>query len=205
MRAILSAVLLLAACEPDIAPGSYLCGPEQLCPEGLACNGSVDPNGDGKDNQCVVPSAAKPFECGSRNNEVPGDDAPATAQSLGELACVSLVRETRGCLPAGDVGDFYTFTVAAGCTNVRVNASVVYPVAWQELVLQLGKVGESPVTIDTPCAASRAADEGDAVSCLQAPVAPGTYTLGVIPAGTGNCDNECRFNRYGLAVQVTTI
>jgi len=205
MRVVIASVLLLAACEPDIASGSYLCGPEQLCPEGLACQGSVDPNGDGKDNQCVVPSAVKPFECGSRHNEVPGDDAPATAQSLGELTCVSLVRETRGCLPAGDVGDFYTFKVMDGCTGVRVDASVVYPVAWQELVLQLGKVGESPVTIDTPCEAYRAPADGNAVSCLRAPVEPGTYTLGVIPSGTGTCDNECRFNRYGLAVQVTTL
>ena len=124
MRAAMISILFVAACEPSIAPGTYLCGPEQLCPEGLKCNGGVDPAGDGADNLCVSPSKAMPFECGARNNEVPGDDAPATAQSLGDLSCVSLVRETRGCLPAGDVGDFYTFRVVDGCTDVRVRASI---------------------------------------------------------------------------------
>jgi len=135
---------------------------------------------------------------------VPGDDTPATAQGLGDMACVSLVRETRGCLPLGDIGDFYTFRVVDGCTNVKVQASIVYPVAFQSLTMQLGKAGETPVTLETPCAASRAHDEGEAVACLEAPVAPGSYVLSVIPDGTGQCDNACKFNRYGLAVQVTT-
>lgn len=194
MRAAIACVLFAAACNPDIAPGTYLCGPEELCPEGLACNGP--------DNVCVAPSKQQAFEC-EKNTDVPGDDAPATAQDLGELACISLVRETRGCLPEGDTSDFFTFKVADGCTGVHVLASVVYPVAFQSLTFQLGKLGESPVTMETPCGANRATSEGDAVTCLDAPVSPGTYALGVIPDGTGTCGGTCKFNRYGLAVQVT--
>lgn len=195
MRA-LPFILLLAACEPEVAPGTYLCGPEELCPEGMVCNGP--------DNVCVHPTKQQAFACTNENKDVPGDDGPATAQVLGEMACVSLVRETRGCLPIGDVGDYYTFRVVDGCTSTKVLAGVVYPIAFQSLTMQLGKLGETPVTIDSPCAASRPHDVGDAVACLEAPVGPGTYVLGVIPDGTGQCDGQCKFNRYGLAVQVTT-
>jgi hypothetical protein len=194
MRA-LAILLLLAACDPDIAPGAYMCGPEEACPDGLACNRP--------DNLCVAPTAVKPFACGAANEEIPGDDAPATAQNLGELACISLVRGTRGCLPAGDVGDFYSFRVADGCTNVKVQASVVFPIAFESLALQLAKAGEAPVAITSACAANRATDEGEIVRCLEAPVDPGTYALGVVPDGTGDCDRACAFNRYGFAVQVT--
>ena len=45
--------ILLVACTPTITPGSYLCGPEQLCPEGQACNGP--------DNVCVRAPNAQPF------------------------------------------------------------------------------------------------------------------------------------------------
>jgi hypothetical protein len=204
MRAAFAALLFCAACEPSIASGTYLCGPEELCPEGLKCNRGVVGGTDEAHQVCVSPGTAKPFECGDKNSDVPGDDAPATAQSLGDMQCVSLVAQRKGCLPAGDVGDFYTFRVADGCTNTKVQASVVFPLAWQSLVMQIGKLGETPVTVDTPCSGVRPSNEGEAVACLTAPVEPGTYAIGVIPDGTGNCGNECRFNRYGIAVQVTT-
>ena len=196
MRALCSfAFITLAACAPDIAPGTYYCGPERLCPEGLACNGP--------DGLCVTESRAQPFACGAENQEVPGDDAPATAQSLGELSCLSLVRETSGCLPDGDVGDFYTFRIAANCTTASFKASVVYPIAFQRLVLQIAKVGETPTTIDGDCP-PRSMDSGDVASCLETTVSAGEYVLGIVPDGTGNCDGTCMHNRYGLAVQVTT-
>lgn len=194
MRAAILTFVLVAACTPEIAPGTYLCGPEQFCPDDLACNGPT--------NICVTASVAQPFACGDKNKDVPGDDAPATAQSLGDMSCVSLVRETAGCLPAGDVGDFYTFRVAANCASARLKAAIVYPVAFQRLVLQLSKVGETPVTIDTECSPPRRTDAGDSVSCLDAPIATGDYVLGVVSDGTGDCDGACKYNRYNLGVQV---
>jgi hypothetical protein len=194
MRAVFATLLFVTACSADIAPGTYLCGPEELCPDGLVCNGV--------DNICVNSSKQQPFTCADFN-EIPGDDAPATAQDIGELPCVSLVRETKGCLPAGDVGDFYTFRVAAGCTSARISASVVYPIAFQSLTMQLGKAGETPTTIDKACPSSRAVPEGDGAACLDAPVTSGTWVLGVIPDGTGTCDGECKYNRYGFAMQIS--
>jgi hypothetical protein len=195
MRAVF-AMLLFAACSPDIAPGTYLCGPEEQCPDDMKCDRATA--------ICVSPNNAEPFSCGDRNVDEPSNETPATAQSIGDLACTSLVAEARSCLPAGDTGDFYTFRVLDGCTTARLRASVVFPLAFQRLVLQLGKQGETPATMDTQCPTNRTADDGNDVSCLDAQVAPGTYVLGVVPDGTGNCDNECRFNRYQVALQVTS-
>ena len=194
MRAAL-ALVLFAACTPDIAPGAYLCGPDSQCPDDLVCSGTT--------NICVTSVSAQPFACGDMFDEVPGDDAPASAQSLGELTCISLVREQKGCLPDGDVGDFYEFRVAANCTNARLRASVVYPLAFQHLVLQLGKIGETPMTIDSACPVSRP-DAGDDVSCLDTTVSAGSYIISVVPDGTGDCDGACKHNRYSLGVQVAT-
>lgn len=192
MRAIF-ALAFLAACSPEVAPGTYFCGPEELCPDGLACDRTT----------AVCENKPKEFTCGDRNVDTPGDDTPATAQSFGDLQCVSLVLERKSCLPLGDSGDVYTFTVAANCTTSRVRAGVTFPVAFQHLSLQLGKLGETPKTIDMPCANDSIADGNDA-TCLDEAIGPGTYVLGVIPDGTGTCDNECRFNRYSVSVQIVT-
>lgn len=190
MRASL-ALVLFAACSPEVAPGAYFCGPEESCPDGLACDRAT----------AVCQNQPKEFACGSANPDVPGDDSPATAQSFGELQCVSLPQERKSCLPLGDTGDFFTFTVAANCTASRVKAGVTYPVAFEHVVLQLGKQGEMPRTIDDPCPNDSITDGFDA-TCLDEAVGPGTYVLGVVPDGTGTCDNECRFNRYNVFVQI---
>jgi hypothetical protein len=196
MRVIVIASLaFVAACDPTIASGAYQCGPEQSCPDGFACNGV--------DGLCVTPASAKPFVCGAMYSDVAGDDTPATARTLGELACISPVAEERNCLPMGDTGDFYTFTVADGCSS-KVVASVLHPIAWQHLVLQLGKVGETPVTVESKCPTVRDIDDPLTASCLEAPVEPGTYVLGVIADGTADCDGDCKFNRYTLGVQLSS-
>lgn len=196
MRAsILGLVLALAACTPEVAPGVYLCGPEQLCPEGQACNGP--------DNVCVLDTQARPFACGTFPDQ-PGDDQPATAQDLGELPCVSVLRENPGCLPAGDTGDFYRFTVADGCTAVAVTSAVTFPIAFQPVELQLAANG-TLMTIDTPCSSSRPIEEGEETRCLEMTLAPGeTYEIGAVPTGADNCDNECAYNRYNLTLQLGT-
>lgn len=190
MRAL--AFVLFAACSPEIAPGTYFCGPEELCPDDLACDRTT----------ALCESRPKEFACGAANPDQAGDDSLATAQSLGELPCVSLIQERKSCLPAGDTVDYYTFTVAAACTAARVKAVVTYPIAFQRLVLQLGTGSEAPVTIDSPCPNGLEVN-GNTRSCLDAPVGPGTYAIAVVSDGTGTCDNECRFSRYSLGIQIT--
>lgn len=188
--------LLVAACTPDIAPGSYLCGPEQLCPEGQSCNGP--------DNVCVVTSAAMPFAC-ETDLDPPGDDAPATAQPLGALDCVSALRVTKGCMSAGDVADWYQFDVPASCVTVQVEATLAFPIAYETLDLQLStNLGPGSV-VEGTCPPSRSPDEGEAQRCFEMTVTPGTrYALGVVPDGTGDCDRACAFNRYRLSMQLAT-
>ena len=112
MRTLL--VLLVGACSADIAPGTYFCGPEQLCPEGLTC--------DAVEDICTVPSQAGAFEC-----EIPdrtGDDEPAAGLLLQPaLDCVSGVRELKACLFVDDPGDLTEASVLpAGLPRIAVEA-----------------------------------------------------------------------------------
>ena len=121
-------VLVLGACSPDIASGSYLCGAQELCPPDEACDGVTD--------TCVFTSAAMPFACGS-DTEHAGDDTSATARPIPMLACVSPPYRESGCMPLGDTADWYKLATPASCTAVEVQARLVYPVAYQGLSLEL--------------------------------------------------------------------
>ena len=199
-------LLVFAACTPEVATGVYACGPDELCPDGLACSRDAV-NKDGEHlvtGLCVAPGAVKQFACGQQHADVANDDSPATARTLGDLDCVSTLREAKSCLPQNDTGDFYTLTVPANCPTGNLRAAVTYPVSWQRLVLQVAKVGETPATVDVKCPGIQDDDNPLAKSCLDAPVSPGNYVIGVIADGTGNCDGDCKFNRYTLGVQITT-
>lgn len=189
------AVPALDACEPSIAPGAYLCGPEALCPEGQAC--------DEPTNLCVLESEAQPFVCG-KSPDSPGDDSVASAHDLGPMACASVVHEQKGCLPSGDPRDLYRFEVPATCSAVRLEASVSFPVAFQHVGFLFGDAGD-PVAVDEPCPASTAAAAGEEVRCFGRSLAPGaTYTLGVEKLGDEDCAGQCRFNRYVFRFRLAT-
>jgi hypothetical protein len=182
------ALLALAACTPDIAPGSYLCGPEGLCPEGQACNGP--------DNICVLESQARPFECGNVDDPA-GDDQPGSGTTIANLSCVSVPTETRGCLRATDGQDFFQFDVPATCTAARVEASLTFPIAFQPLALVLSTAGGAAVPVDAPCPSSAATVAGEEARCFgQAVAAGGHYAFGVVRGEGGDCGGACRDNRY---------
>ncbi|MDQ3367971.1 MAG: hypothetical protein M3680_21305 [Myxococcota bacterium] len=195
MRRALFAIVL-AACTPEIAPGTYLCGPEQLCPEGQACNAP--------DNVCVFESQAQPFSC-DPDLDPPGDDTPATAISVGTLACVSPARELIGCMGEGDRADWHELDVPAACTAVQIEATLAFPIAFEELGLQLSSDGGAGTAVEMPCGTSRAPVEGETLRCFEMTVTPGgRYAIGVVAEGTGTCDGACAFNRYRLRVQLAT-
>jgi len=196
MRRVVLAVVL-AGCAPDIAPGSYLCGPEQLCPEGQACNGP--------DNVCVNEAAVLPFECGMTYADVAGDDTPATGQVQGELPCVSPVRAVHGCLPASDPADFYQFTTPAACVAVEVTATLEYPLAFASLGIQFSTNGAPATAVEMPCPATRTPAEGHANRCFEMTLAPGmAYAIGVNRDDTADCDGACAYNRYLLDFALAT-
>lgn len=191
--------ILLVACTPTITPGSYLCGPEQLCPEGQACNGP--------DNVCVRAPNAQPFACDPEAVDPAGDDAPATGTVVGDLLCVSSVIVMTGCLRAEDPSDWVQFDVPTGCTAVGVTAKVTYPIAFQPLALQIAKGTEAPQQMDTACPSSAELVEGEDERCLDMTLEPGAhYALGIVhdDAANADCDGACRSNRYQLRFQLET-
>jgi len=187
-------VIAVAGCTPEIATGAYFCGPEQSCPTGFVCNGD--------DNRCVTPSNAAPFACGGLDSLEPDNDL-AHAHAVGALACVSPPHNFNGCLAAGDAADWFAFDVPPDCTSVEVNLELSYPLAWEPLAASLTASDGSVIGTDGDC--DEAASPGDDNRCLKVTLTPGShYGMSITAAGGGDCDGDCGFNRYTLAVRLDT-
>jgi len=199
MRAAVVVVLALAAaCTPDIAPGSYLCGPERSCPEDQAC--------DGVTNICVLPSQVQPFACPppGETTEVEPNDDTVNAQLIANLACVSRTAEIVGCARDLDSEDWFLFDAPQGCTAVAVEARLTFPLAFEVLSLEVR--GSTGLTIASggDCAISDA-DDGDEQRCLDVPLTSGSrYALRVARSGVGTCGGACAHNKYTLTLQLKT-
>ncbi|MFN0246113.1 MAG: hypothetical protein ACKV2T_04345 [Kofleriaceae bacterium] len=195
MRALIWIPIALAACAPEITPGTYLCGDEELCPEGQAC--------DGLTNTCVLPSTARPFACGDDIDEVEPNDAFLSAQSFGALECVSNVAEVRGCTPAnGNDEDWFSFAVPTCSSTVRATARIAFPLAYEPLVLELRDVNGSTKTTGDACA-NDDPNDGDTELCFDLAVTGGAqYAIRVAGTGTADCDGACAYNRYTMRMQL---
>jgi hypothetical protein len=194
---IATLVLFLAACSPEITPGTYLCGDEELCPEGQKC--------DGLTNTCELPSAARPFECGDEIDEVEPNDAFQTAQAVGDLECVSRVAEVHGCSRKdGSAEDFYSFTAPSCSTTVRATARIAFPLAFEPLVLELVDANGSTKATADICASDDKKD-GDSEMCIDTPITSNAqYAIRVAGSGTADCDGACAYNRYTLTMQLVS-
>ena len=195
MRAAI-AFVLLAACSPSIAPGSYECGPEELCPEGEACNGP--------DGMCVTAAIAEPFSCASGVGDVePNDTFDTGSNPLGTDVCVTLPAQISGCVNAGDSEDWYVLHVKDTCTAAQIDTRVVFPIAFEPLVVEVRAADGSTVASGTDCAGTSDAF-GDHSTCVKTPVAAGgRYAVRVVRAGVQNCGGECAYNRYTATIQLT--
>lgn len=188
--------LALAACSPEITPGTYLCGDEELCPEGQAC--------DGLSNTCELPSAARPFECGDEIDEVEPNDAFQSAQAVGDLQCVSRVAEVHGCSRKdGSAEDWFSFAVPSCTSTVRATARVTFPLAYEPLVLELRDANGSTKATADVCASDDKHD-GDSELCLDTAVTAGDYAIRVAGSGSADCDGACAYNRYTLTMQLVS-
>lgn len=197
MRALVLVVLAAAACTPDIGSGAYVCGPEQLCPPGQACNGS--------DATCVTASSAQPFACDPAALHEP-DDTPAQGFALPALKCVSAPLPLPGCLAAGDAQNWTVFSAPAGCTAVQIDATLVAPVAFEGVGVQLWDTSAmTQLASDEACPASLPVPSGSVATCLSHVLTPGgTYGLKVVPEGGGDCGGACNYNRYELTMRLDT-
>ena len=175
--------LVIAACTPDISPDAYLCGPEQLCPDGLVCSGS--------NFACENPATVQPFAC----------DAPITETALPPLPCVSGPIAMSSCLPAGATSASFQLTTPANCTSVGVFASVDFPFAFESLDLVVADATGARIGSDGDCAMP--ADGLDS-RCIATTLANSTtYQVEVVPGGN-DCDGDCNYNQYTLSVQLVT-
>lgn len=201
MRALVMCVAL-AACTPDIVSGSYLCGPDSICPEGQACNGTEDEGAGLMAETCVLPSLAQPFKCTPKFDAEP-DNSAAEGYVISNLGCVSAPFTNDGCMPVDDESDWVTFVAPSICTSVGVQARLTFPLAYEELGLELWNVDANMmVAEDKDCPQG---SEGAVRRCLDFTLVPGIkYGVKVKPTGEGACGGNCTYNRYSLSVQLAT-
>jgi hypothetical protein len=193
MRTLAMFVLAATACTPEIVSGSYLCGPNASCPEGLVCNGP--------DHICVSPSLEEGFACEPELETEP-DDTPANAHAIPTADCISTPTSLDSCMPEGDTADWVRFVAPVGCSR-DVDARVSFAIAFQRLGIELWDLDRNEVIAEDGECTTGGLVGGDEQRCLTAPVVGGTsYGIQVVPAGDGNCDGECAFNRYTIKVQL---
>jgi hypothetical protein len=195
-----SALLLctLAACSPDIVPGSYLCGPERLCPDDQVC--------DGVTNICVLPNQAMPFACPPQStmSEIEPNDSGTSAQQISNLACVSRSAELVGCAKDLDGEDWFQFDTPSDCTAVGVTARLTFPLAFEVLALDLRDANGAIIATGEQCPQSEP-DDGDEQRCVEKTLTPGGhYAVRVSRTGESTCDGACAHNRYTLTLALET-
>lgn len=190
---VLLGFLGLGACSPDIASGTYYCGPEELCPEGQVCNGT--------DNICTIPANVQPFTCDFPDRT--GDDVPAQGLPLAGLTCVSGVRELHACLVDGDPGDWFQFDVPDNCNGVQIEARLTFAVAYEPVGIQLATEDGPGIDVETPCTVG-VQDAGLDVRCFKQVVTNGSHhAIGLVHTNTADCDGACAHNRYTLDFQLS--
>jgi hypothetical protein len=196
MRAAVLLSIVLAACTPDVASETYYCGPDAACPEGQLCNGP--------DNVCMLPSSASAFACTPKIATEP-DDSAAQAHALPTLACPSIPFVDENCMLEGDTEDWVKFVGPSGCAGaVQVDASVAFPIAFERIAIELWDI-DSMTKLAEDEACDQDAQAGEEGRCVTHELVAGkNYGIKVRPAGDGNCDGGCRYNRYRLGVRLTT-
>jgi len=186
------------ACAPDIAPGSYLCGPERSCPDDQACDGAT--------NICVLPSQVQPFACPSalETTELEPNDDPNNAQLIANLACVSRTAEIVGCARDLDGEDWFVLDVPVGCTAVALEARLTFPLAFEVLSLEVRDRAGVTISTGGDCAIAEP-DDGDEQRCVDVPLASGArYAIRIARSGDGACGGACAHNKYTLTLQLKT-
>ena len=198
MRTILLIAVLasVAACSPDIASGSYLCGPEGDCPEGQACNGD--------DNICVLAGAAKPFSCTAKMPTEP-DDTAAQGFVLPNMTCVSVPFVNQNCMLQGDTEDWVAVSGSDG-----VHGSPGDQRASRFRSRSSGSASSSGTSTRwrrsprTRRARRKARQATRSAASTSRSTRGVNYGIKTHPAGDGTCDGQCAYNRYTLSVQLAT-
>lgn len=194
---LLVALVLCGACAPEIARGSYYCGPEMLCPPELSC--------DLVTYTCESTSAARPFECPDNSEDGEPNDADAAATDLGSVQCGNiLVSQLMGCIASGEDVDYIAFDHLSECNgdDPHLDLALRYPYATAPLGLELVDEAGQVVAegeISTPSGDST----GHEWVTLEADIEPGRYYIRIqIAPDAPDCDGDCRHNQYRLDISL---
>ena len=191
----LALAVALSACQPEIGPDTYFCGPERFCPPDLACD-------DGSFT-CVNSNSVDPFECpegsqGREPNDVQGD-----ADALGDLVCGAVVANLEGCIIAGDDADLYRIDNPTSCAGSRPHLEVKlrYPVATAVLVVEVLDDQGNVLATGEVCTPEPNFSGRDHACLELIPEQGASYFLRVRVADDApDCDGACRHNQYRLDV-----
>lgn len=182
--------LVLAGCAAEIPSGSYLCGPDDACPDGQVC--------DAPTQRCVAPGLETKFLCDP--TEQHDDATPATATSLGTVGYSASPRTAQGCLDVTDGEDWFSVTSTTDCDPLALHVALTYPGMYAALTLVVADHLGNTLANDQ---GEPDATPGDVTLKADIGVHVGeTWTIQLKPLVHDNCFN-CTDNRYSLSVAFT--
>jgi hypothetical protein len=192
---VLGVAAVLAGCSPDIANGTYFCGPERFCPPGQEC--------DDNRHICDSPRLVSRFECPAGTELFEPNDTLESAEDAGDLTCGNqLFEERHGCVAsAGDV-DLFTFAFHGPCLGDDPHLAVRlrFPIALVPLTIELLDESGRVIGEGQLCTPSGDVTGTDRL-CIDMPLESGQYYLRVRSAPDGpDCAGDCHHNRYTLDV-----
>ena len=199
MRRLLLAVsvMALAACTPDIAEGSYFCGPQLACPGDLACSDLTE--------LCVDPARTQTFVCPNGANAHEPDDDLAHAQMLTGVCFVDALVDT-GCLPTQSDVDYALLSTPSSCgARIRVTVNLTDSIAFESPQITLLDNDNPTTAMSAPCTPNDAL-MSNATDCSAIDVDGGDHVSIRVdfPADAPSCQGACAFNRYELRILLNT-
>lgn len=187
-------MMSVGACQPDIGPGTYYCGPERLCPPDLRC--------DDTSFSCVNEISVDPFVCPEASQDSEPDDGEATAIALGDLVCGAVLTNSEGCISGSDAADYYRFDNPTTCngSNPHLELKLRFPVATVPLTVEVLDDAGQVVATGEPCTPEPNFSGRDHM-CLELVPSQAAYYIRVRVADDApDCDGDCRHNQYLLDV-----
>ena len=189
------AAAALAGCSPDIANGTYFCGPERFCPPDQECD---DPSWI-----CESPSLARGFECPAGTEAAEPNDTLEAAEHAGTLTCGNqLFEERNGCVADAGDEDLFSFDFEGPCVgdDPHLEVRLRFPIALVPLTIDLLDADGEVVAEGEPCTPPGDVTGTDRL-CIDAPVETGRYFLRIRSVSGGpDCGGDCHHNQYTLDV-----